>query len=104
MIVGANNTNITTMNSNDDEISMFLKKIQEIERRRTEDRFNAAYKVISGKKLESLERVTKIINGNTTRATVRQGIAIVEQKKLVNAGKFRYAFIETMSLGDLQYF
>ena len=35
------------MNSNDDENrSTFLKKIQEIERRRTEDRFNAAYKVI----------------------------------------------------------
>ena len=104
MIVGANNTNITTMNSNDDENrSMFLKKIQEIERRRTEDRFNAAYKVISGKKLESLERVTTL-SMEIQRATVRQGIAIVEQKKLVNAGKFRYAFIETMSHGDLQYF
>ena len=104
---GANSNAIVSKNAsggNEDESrALVLQEANKIERRRTEDRFNAAYKVLSGRSLEDLERVTKL-SMEIQRAVVRQGIAIVEQKKLINAGKFRYAFIDTMSHGDMQFF
>ena len=38
------------------------------------------------------------------KATLRQGVAIIQQKLLRNAGKFRYAYLTTMSDGDLNFF
>ena len=104
---GANSNAVVSKNASggneDENRALVLQEANKIERRRTEDRFNAAYKVLSGRSLEDLERVTKL-SMEIQRAVVRQGIAIVEQKKLINAGKFRYAFIDTMSHGDMQYF
>ena len=61
---GANSNAIISKNApsgNEDESrALVLQEANKIERRRTEDRFNAAYKVLSGRSLEDLERVTKL--------------------------------------------
>ena len=38
------------------------------------------------------------------KAILRQGVALIQQKLLRNAGKFRYAYLSTMSDGDLNFF
>ena len=37
-------------------------------------------------------------------AVIRQGVAVIQQRLLRNAGKFRYAYLSTMSDGDLNFF
>jgi len=68
-----------------------------------ERRFNAAYNIVSEQNVEILRKCVSL-SMEVQRAVIRQGIALVEQKKLTNAGKFRYAYIENMSDGDIHYF
>ena len=35
---------------------------------------------------------------------IRQGVAVIQQRLLTNAGKFRYAYLSNMSDGDLNFF
>ena len=38
------------------------------------------------------------------KAVIRQGVAVIQQRLLTNAGKFRYAYLSNMSDGDLNFF
>lgn len=85
------------------QLQDFRSKLSVFETKQTERRFNAAYGIVSNENVDTLVHCMKA-SMEVQRAVIRQGIAVIEQKKLVNAGKFRYTYVENMSDGDIQYF
>jgi cell division control protein 45 len=49
-------------------------------------------------------RVGVALAQQVQRAVIRQGVAVIQQRLLTNAGKFRYAYLSNMSDGDLNFF